>query len=79
MTFLSYKLPDGAPQRMVWFAECDVCRTEHLGPFVIPSKLDVVAAGWRYQGEHPMDTCGGCLDEKSQTPSTPEQPEGEKS
>jgi len=74
MTFLSYKLPEGAPQRMVWFAECDVCRSKHLGPFPNAPKVDqreiAETAGWRYQNEHPMDTCASCLDKESQTPAS---------
>lgn len=67
MTFLSYSLPKGAPQRLVWFAECDKCRKATLGPFGnTPNQQQqmrqaVVDAGWRYQGEHPMDTCPSCL------------------
>lgn len=66
MTFLSYKLPKGAPQQQVWFAECDKCRAT-VGPFgntpnqQVLMKGEIIAAGWRYQGDHPMDTCPGCL------------------
>lgn len=65
MTFLSYELPEGAPQRLVWFAECDVCRKSVLGPIGNTPKINQRAiaedAGWRYQGKHPMDTCPSCL------------------
>jgi hypothetical protein len=77
MTFLSYSLPMSAPQRMVWFAECDVCRVAHLGPFPNAPKVDQRAvaegAGWRYQREHPMDTCPGCL---ARQPSEPDHTNG---
>ena len=78
MTFLSYKLPEGAPQRMVWFAQCDVCRAKHLGPFPNAPKVDqrevVEIAGWQYQREHPMDTCIDCLDRKAACPESGDSP-----
>lgn len=65
MTFHAYALPDGAPQRQVWFATCDVCHAKHLGPFPNAPRVDqrstAEAAGWRYQRPHPMDTCPSCL------------------
>lgn len=80
MTFLSYKLPDGAPQKLVWFAECDVCRATHLGPFPNAPKVEQRAAaesaGWRYQREHPMDTCPGCLAAETLPDAGPEPESG---
>ncbi len=73
MTFLAYKLPKGAPQKQVWFVECDVCRAKFLGPFPNAPKPDqratVEGAGWRYQMPHPMDTCPSCLSTSSTDPS----------
>lgn len=67
MTFLSYRLPKGAPQKLVWFAQCDKCLDSFKGPFGNSGrqqkqmKEDITQAGWRYQFEHPMDTCPACL------------------
>jgi hypothetical protein len=68
MTFESYTLPKGAPQRVVWFAICDVCHEIYSGPYgetLYPQSIiraDIEQKGWRYQYEHPRDTCPQCLD-----------------
>lgn len=67
MTFHSYALPKGAPQKQVWYATCDVCHEAFSGPYgnsgnqQANMKLDIEDKGWRYQREHPMDTCPSCL------------------
>ena len=67
MTFHAYALPEGAPQKQVWYALCDVCRVATSGPYGNGAnqqqnmKLDIEDKGWRYQLPHPMDTCPDCL------------------
>lgn len=66
MTFLSYKLPKGAPFEFVWFPTCDRCGltldpVPHVDGRHGRMRAAVEAAGWRYQREHPLDTCAACL------------------
>jgi hypothetical protein len=82
MTFHAYALPKGAPQKQVWFAVCDVCHKTHIGPLPNAPRFDqqtvAESAGWRYQREHPMDTCPNCAgtsvpaDTQHRTPTTAE-------
>lgn len=66
MTFLSYKLPKGAPFEFIWFPTCDRCGAlldpvPHVIDRQARMKAMAQAAGWRYQREHPLDTCASCL------------------
>lgn len=70
MTLMSFTLPEDAPQKLVWFAQCDVCKTTTAGPFgnTVNQKVGVGvamrSAGWRYQSTTPLDTCPACLTKK---------------
>ena len=62
MTYLSYQLPKGAPVRIVWFAQCDVCMGFLPNPTKETTTLRVQAnrAGWHYASHQPCDTCPEC-------------------
>ncbi|MGG7510933.1 hypothetical protein [Plantibacter sp. YIM 135249] len=67
MTLMSFALPEDAPQKLVWFAQCDVCQKTTAGPLgnTMNQKTGLEAAiaklGWRYQSTAPLDTCPACL------------------
>lgn len=57
------RLVNEYPRRLVWWMECDVCRTVGA-PAWSQNDLPLVKfreLGWRCRNEHPMDTCPKCL------------------